>query len=702
MKNNFSRSNVNESTLNVTMPDMSSFDLSHSSTVTPMLGKIYPVNFEPLLPRDIVTGSITAKLDLEKIATPSIGRVRLDSHTFAVSAHRINRDYKQFSEGMEAYTQLPSFRFWSFMDEYFKFIFGSNYSNVSTIPWFNSDMATFSEAHTSQVLTYQNTYSALCACICNSIRIRYAEIINTNPTGHGYSLDFLQSELDRLSSIYQTCLDAYTSGKSINFANTICEILKPLFGEGSLFDYLGYPILTAYSKHSICLSYLQESTVAANLDSVFTSLFDVVSLSKLLSVIYVDVLAPDFNFLQVVNDPLLDEMPLRAYYAVWYDYFRNFHVEKRTDVLDPDMFDIKPLIKITDVYSFLDVLQLITFRTRNFSRDFLTTIQTEDVFRYVYNPVLDVVNGEVTSRNDNSQASNNSVLNNIVDVLIQGNYTSYFPSNLINSQVNPTGGNETTVGVLKSDLQTMRRAGMLEKLLAREYFYPDTYAGKMLARYGIQPGDIDMLNSVYLSGSEQFISGDQLQASMSTTDTERGTRTLVAGVNTSDSFAFTCKDSYYLISVISLVPMVSYDAANLHLLEVHTNDIPLPQFATDTRVGVAPSDLLRGFGDQLQTIGYVPRYYGWRCHPDETHGRYLSDYRSFNWFRDWYNMNYGKLGVKVYEPDSHDFTLNPYSLRIALPIDAFIGLSPWDSIAFGKVDINCFVTRALPAAVETV
>ena len=108
--NNFSRSNVNEQTLQVGMPETSGFNMSHTTQVSPRMGIIHPINYEPLLPRDVVSGSIKADLTLEKIMTPSIGRVRADLHTFVVHQNRINRDWKFFVEGKTGYDTKPNFQ----------------------------------------------------------------------------------------------------------------------------------------------------------------------------------------------------------------------------------------------------------------------------------------------------------------------------------------------------------------------------------------------------------------------------------------------------------------------------------------------------------------------------------------------------------------------------------------------------------------
>ena len=87
-KNNFTRSNVNEQTLMISEINRSGFDQSHRVNTTLKLGRLTPINIERLLPTDIVQGSMSPKFQLENCGTPTIGKLRLDTHTFQVNLHR--------------------------------------------------------------------------------------------------------------------------------------------------------------------------------------------------------------------------------------------------------------------------------------------------------------------------------------------------------------------------------------------------------------------------------------------------------------------------------------------------------------------------------------------------------------------------------------------------------------------------------------
>ena len=716
-KNNFSRSNVNEQMLNVSMPDMSAFNMSHSVNLTPTMGDIIPFWCKPLIPRAVINGANKPELQLEKILTPSIGRVRMDTHNFVVLANRINRDWKFFVEQKSGYTYKPGFYPYRLMAEIFAFLIGQDPTiSLSDISYSYSSNVTLSFSN-SAVLSSSaddNSYLLFLQALYNNVLSVYKGLIDDNVEYLGFNQDFYRLEFVRIGNIRKSL----SSSSLPNFADVILSILKPFFGVGSLFDMLGYPIFDQYSKvyetlRSVFVPYNPES-ISQN--SYFSSNAHSIILGSRVSIIaifcsYLTGEGVDEGSFALFDDIKKDEMPLRAYYAVWFDYFRNFHVEKRENILDPDTFDNKSIILANEYLSTADstsvgmrkfnvLVTLLIPRKRNFARDYITTIQVDDIYRYVYTPW--VGQGQVMTTPDTGDVE--KFYDNIDKLLIENKWVN-FPR----PDQSPNGYTRI-VDVLKADLMTMRRSKMLERVLAREYYYPDTYAGRMLAHYGIKPGDIDSMNSVYLSGSEQFVSGDQQHANIGTSETPIGTRTLVAGVSSVDGYNYAATDHCYFICTISLVPMVSYNSANMHLDELDITSLPLPQFASDTRCLIRARDLIRGLDEQVLPFGYVPRYYAYRVQADESHGKFLTDYRSYNFLRDWYNSSsifasdisttWNDSPNPIYNVIRQSISLSPYFLRVNVPLDAFLGLSQGDPIAFGSIDISCSLTQPLPAAIE--
>lgn len=746
--NNFRRSNVNAKTLQVTDPSRSSFDLGHKNDLSIPFGRLVPVSHRILMPSDTFQGSISPNFHLEKIATPSIGPVRLDTHTFVVNFRRINRDMRKNLENSVNFfpsLDMPTLcsrlfqRMCSFAQLSDNIPLGATISNFPSL-W----SAWIDGSHSSENSLLEVCLSMFDLVINSLSNMLYYVEEHPSSSEYYYQMDKVRLLCDYYMSVRSTfesvvradsTIDNVSNDPRVFFELFMPLLLKPFFGPSSLFDYLGYPIYTQYGAVA------QWYRFPVSVDPVLASTVGRVSRfteadCDTWSEAFIAALHSSIDpFVAVFGGTVYDlktdgslvptalslsvrfsEMPLRAYYAVWYDYLRNWHVEERKNVLDPDDFDNTLVCFLANSFHFHTVdslndftrlLSFCTLQYRDYNSDFLTSIQTDDPFRHVYSPVFAA--GFTGSANSNqpdvpvvSSGGNSVTPSNLAayGIGIQGDggsngeysalFNVLFPSDLSPS-LSPSSIGSTYFSTAYEDLQTMRRAGMLERWLARNYYYPDTYVGRLQARFGIRPSDYEILVSNYLGGSEQFITGSELVANMSTSETIVGSRNLKADVSFKDVFSGSVSDYSCLISLVSAVPVVSYDVLHPSVSTIDFVDYPSPEFASDTRVEARTSDFLRGFPVK-PFIGYVPRYYMFRTAADETHGRYLTDYRAYNWFRDWYSMSVS----------NNEFSLNPYSLRVHLPLDAFIGLTEFDDFAYGDCDCRLSVNRALPAAIEII
>lgn len=715
--NNFRRSNVNAKTLQITDPGRSSFNLGHKNELSIPFGKIVPVNHQILLPSDTFQGSMKPTFHLEKIGTPSIGPTRLDTHTFIVNFRRINKDMRSNLEN--GLNFFPSFSLSKIMDHYLGALFTSTRNSYSSAKLTTVIQTILKKSNTTN-------FKLLVDNIWNELLLSLDEIINDTTTKEKkFEFGYQYDKLIYLHDYYFSCYSNWVSISQQNSSNEnnlmylyryfLLPLYKPFFGESSLLDYLGYPVFTQYNQifSSYSQIYSERGLTEDKYFSIFGDKYFDYFKNTLSNNLPADFLTFSFYIRYTVASQSIDvisltfpdtfsELPLRAYYAVWYDYLRNWHIEERKNILDPDNFDNSNVFNATNVLPIFNTskviwlqqmytfFQLFLLRSRDYNSDFLTTIQTDDVFRHVYSPVFNIQSGP-DSNNFQQYHSGSELTPATLDGIsidLQGNLKDIvFPADTTRS----SSSTDSATNNMAQDLQTMRRAGMLEKWLARNYYFPDTYVGRLQARFGVKPADYEILVSNYIGGSETFISGSELVANLSTSETVVGSRNLKADASTKDSFSGTVMDYSYLISVVSTVPIVSYDILHPATTTIDYVQFPQPEFATDTRVEARVSDFLRGF--QIKPfIGYVPRYYLFRTAGDETHGRYLTDYRTFNWFRDAYSMS----------QEGNEFSLNPYSLRVRLPLDAFIGLKPWEDFAYGDCDCQLVVNRALPGAIEVI
>ena len=610
--NNFTRSNVNAATLQITDPGRSSFNLGHRNELSIPFGKIVPVSTKILLPTDTFTGSLKPNFHLEKIGTPSIGATRLDTHTFVVNFRRINNDMRSNLENGKNF--FPAINVYNVVNTNLGILLRSGSIDGFINGLLHSSGDNFKKISTELFkISLENLLS---------IREHYPQYGE-----HCYQLDkyiYLQDYYTDCQKNIQNLTLTSDNDPRYLFQYALPMYLKPFVGEGSLLDYLGYCSFTQYNKITAFLSNpeLPVSSYATIFNEMKKYFDSGEPFVEPLMANALKIASQGYAFSSDSYNETFSELPIRAYYAVWYDYIRNWHIEERKNIIDPDNFSNKPavptytgapIIDANSVHAFSEFLSLCTLRSRDYGTDFLTSIQTDDAFRHVYSPVL----------------SNNGV-NQAYHITDTGEFSTPNPSTLLQLEIEnfgsfafPSDSTDHTVSgtnnVLATDLQTMRRSGMLEKWLARNYYYPDTYVGRLQARFGVRPSDYEVLVSQYIGGSESFISGQELVANMSTSESVVGSRNLKADVSTTDNFSGSVSDYSILVSVVSTVPIVTYDAISPAAKITDYIDYPQPEFATDTRVEARVSDFLRGFSIQ-PFIGYVPRYYMFRVWSVESDG----------------------------------------------------------------------------------
>ena len=121
------------------------------------------------------------------------------------------------------------------------------------------------------------------------------------------------------------------------------------------------------------------------------------------------------NFsLRFSNTPL-NEYPIRAMYAIWYELFRNVDLEPVSNSL-PDWREFGST-SILDVSNGGNLLYLI-YRIRSWEKDMFISAQIDDLSRHVYAPIYydkqDVVAGHSLDQN-NFDANSNSDAVNVLD-----------------------------------------------------------------------------------------------------------------------------------------------------------------------------------------------------------------------------------------------------------------------------------------------
>jgi len=702
MTTNFTRSNVDVKTLEVTSPNRSSFDLTQNVMTTLPFGVLYPIRSTKIIPGSIIKGSVKPSLQMEKFATPAAGRMRLDTHSFLVSSRRIHNRFKQFIESSQVghtESSLPSFKLQSLLDSYFSnFAVGSfrSLSNYNLKTILTDVVTAFATTTPGSQTNFSPSWLFMFALkyIASNYKYLFDNPTNVKSSAIGNNQDYFYNEKERLADLAAEKINAFSTYPDYYLGDFLYDVFSTIAGEGSTLDMLGYPILNYYGEYRELLNNADKkarifilgsnTTWTTNLRSNYINLLNLSIQDILLISDFED---EEFTFTDILDITPMSEMSLRANYAVWFDFFRNWHLDPETKCLNPDDFGS---VSLTRNPTFI---QLLIPRKRNWTRDAFTMVQPDDVYRHVYAPASStpMYSYQIKTFSDSNNIPQQT---QVVDepVNLPNDFNSYLPDSINFMLFGDVTQNSNEMTYMH-DLQTMRRANMLEKKLKRDYYNPDTYVGQIEARFGVKPSDFAILVSTYLGGSESMINGSQVTASIQTDATKIGQRTLVADASVSDSYSYNTTEHAYLINYVSIVPLVHYNALNPNLYDIKASDQVIPEYANDNRVMIRTCDLLRDFETTGKDIGlgFVPRYYGHRIALDTVHGKYLREYRSYTWLRDRYSVG-----------ESSMLTKNAINEHINMPLDCFLGLKPWDTVAFGSIDLPLFIDAPLPAKMEVV
>lgn len=418
----------------------------------------------------------------------------------------------------------------------------------------------------------------------------------------------------------------------------------------------------------------------------------------------------------IFDDTPLCEYPLRVMYAIWYERFRDVHLEKVSPTL--------PYYRNFGSTSIFDLnaggnLCYLIYRIRSWYDDPFTAAQVDDISRHVYAPVSSVSQQAV--------ANHMSPVNNLdanVDVSNPNNFVSGalhkpaiytlgyrdqisgenkqvscpVPSNINDYLSNLDASFQSVFGL---DLNTLRQSQMLERYLKRNYVFGDEYPDRMLAHYNSRVSDMRINKPELIGQSLNQSDMKQQVANISAGESQAGDRVATSTVQFGgDDYSTFCEEFGIVINLLSLMPHAIYDGVDAHLLLDKQSDFPLPEFATNNeefgrKMEIASSGLSSSIqssdGDIKYIFGRYPAYHIWRGRVDEVGGMFLDELQDATFRRFW----------GLYSEDTTP-KLNYEFLHCRPNLGMFANTNRYDSQVYGTVNHEFFCERVLPTPVEVI
>lgn len=646
----------------------SGFDLTYRSYNDFQLGRLHISGYHHTMPADKFRGLNRGQFQFNRLVVPTISPIEVSQHNFFIPYRALDVTF----EDAFAPSKLNSMSIdWSAPSFTLKDLCNKLFGEISLV----FDSVSF----TVNVLDY-----SVIELILDNLRQNFQDF-------------YLYDIYNEILSNFSNYNDLYPSGPAdmVEYMLYLYDNLFRYFvGEGSLLDSLGYPIIRRVDLSSPRNIY---------------GLFNAISVGVI-----------SFHGNNNLSDIPLNEYPLRAYYAIWYEYYRDVNLE-------PVSNSLPKYRQFGSDSAVMDNPAMLITRPRCWQHDLHVSTMPDDPFRHVFAPVLSSDTGEIV--NGNIQTVQRGTINSLnAEYPIQGlgdGDDNFINSNLIRSErvtwLDPSDGTPKSLDLpipalvsdaisalddgrnflaSRLDLQTLRRAQALERVLKRNFYFGDEYKDRMLAHYGSVVSDDRVNRPAVLSASVTTINTQEQIASVGTSETPQGTRNLSVTAGTDDDgYTFFSEEFGIVLNVISFMPIAQYNGVCPQLLQFKVNDFPLPEYSTQfseaSRVLEVASSPVGSYSNSLgvlQLFGHQPYAHAYRGRVDEVHGSYLSTKSNYT-FRRFFGMD---------EESNSIPKLNYLFVHCNPSLDMFANKVRFDGQLYGYVDHIFTVERCLPTPTEEI
>lgn len=682
MENTRSIDRTNKGANEVIMQDVprSGMDMSYTSHDGGIpLGRLIPITYQKLMAGAKYRLSNRANLTFEQLSTPLLGNVDVCQHNFFVPYRAIDKSFETLMtptklDGMGSSSVAPSFNFNYVLRKVAKFANNIIYLREPSFPTLQMRVQ----------LSYFNSISSLW----------------DNVYHHDALIDLQNQLMSRIGvsstvDSFNITLDFSSPFESQESFNLLVILLQDIFdffvGKRSLLDKFGY----YYVSHKQIANFVKNIYDRAR--TSFTPLGTDLSLYSLL-ISFANFMRHEY--------PLQNEYAIRAYYSIWFEYYRNFDVEPRSASLPEwKTFSSSSIVTPNNNDSDFSTLHYLVPRIRSWAKDPFISAGIDDISRHVFAPVLSA---------DDSIAvvANNTLSIDVNDSPIYGalsqvgtswrnpntgyvqNLTITLPSSLL-SQLR-SNDMDSAQGI---SLVNLRRANMLENWLKRIYYGGDEYRDRMLSLYGARIEDYRINRPEWLSSSldsrdvKQEVTNSGAPAGSSVDGMASiGTRTATATAtqNGSDVTSNYTPEFGIYIGILSIMPRATYDTLNFQNLELKNADFPIPQFAHSMEECIISSEISR---QVLNTypFGYAAYGHAYRGRVDEVHGDYLDEKFDYVFSRSFDDTN-----------DSTQPRLKYGFIHCRPYLPMFVNKVLLDGQVYGTFMHDFFVENPLPTPVETI
>lgn len=442
--------------------------------------------------------------------------------------------------------------------------------------------------------------------------------------------------------------------------------------------------------------------------------------------------APDFHLaFSTLN---MWDAPLRAWYATWFENFRNSTIERKSKLPNYHRWTLSGL-------SNADLLNCLIPRYLPWQDDYMTTMSPDDISRHVFAVIFDGSassstkwdknNGPLVATKTNGL---NAVLSNLTAQSVPTPAFQSLPEGLEQRSFtyrNPDTLEQTTLSLpvpnkfgqsvdqqatssfstyLCLELNELRAASAVERWLKAVFAGGDEYTDYSKSVYGVDLPEVITQRPEYISEVSGMCNVTETMSNVDTDQSVMGEkRAVMSAGSDGDGATCYCPEFGIVLNVMGMRPEAHYfNPLNPTLLTHAFVDLPNPRLASGRdELSINAEFGAPTFADDdtsaFKFFGHSTPYHLWKgrlncCLGDFTQDKafYLST-RFFGKQAERFVSQYGS---------AYDFTLEPMlnaSLIHCRPtLQMFIDSNSWTSKWFGFWKHDFYVERGLPVTTETI
>lgn len=578
----------------VERPKFSTFNLGYVNKLTAPFGKIVPVFCQEMLPNDTFKYSSDVLVRIMPMLAPIFQNVRMTAYSFFVPNRILWKNWEKFivKQGDAVQSDTP-------VHPYFTI------KNILTL-WDDAKVA-----------VTQNSVFRIVKLAAK------AYVDNSNSTPQNY----------KNPSYY-------------NHIKYIFRRMELFFGDGSLFDYLGFPSPMETTLYGIwdnirSLAFAHETISSSTdlTDDEWNSLY--ASLSRFFAAFGFAGFENVANYNANGGQMKLNALPVLGYNFIWNDFFRDENLfssiaddEEWPDLVPSDGNCSNLLANegtLSVGTSTSRVTAMLLLKPKAWQRDYFTSCLPNPLKGEAVNIPVSVSGGDVSFNFGGYGDSSAAGLSGNGGVP-GGNGVSGDGSNVFSIGKSGSDYPYTSVYLNQSDtvvdgtIEQLRVASTLQRL--RELIARGGHRYKEMIQnfFGAHVPDNRLSRPEFLGSSIIPMQIDEiLQTSQTTEDAPLGDYAGHGRMNGRNKVIRYHSDEHgFFFSFIAIVPTTSYQQGlKRQMCRMSPNDYFIPQFQSLGEQAIPESEIFCKYGDDdddNKTFGYLPRYSEYKQNYNEVHG----------------------------------------------------------------------------------